>query len=317
MGAEHEEGNQLRNISGIGRARHQWLTDQMGIESLTDLASASAKELFGELRRDGHAISLAMVTSWVEAAKVPVGDVTEQSGGQATRQRVRRDVSQGQTRDHPSMQEFITFVLEIQADQEAAQHQYQTSVHDMNADVGFEWEGIAVDHAKEWIEARLDELGIRRTADKGVDGEPTQSTITATPTAGAHGPERTPGDNLSNESVLATIEDYRITQHHNVAEGTSLPAVLLTRPFELRVEAQAFSPEGISLLDLELYARDRASGKIVRLGEAEAAADSEASFSIRFENLLLRSGRYTFYCLSKGDGAIQTKSSAMVTVVDS
>jgi len=133
------KGDDLGLIRGIGPARRQWLRERLHIETVADLAAASADEIYTRLKEE-QIVSLSKIESWIEQAKEII-----ESGIYTSKLKVQEN----------GWKPFASFVVEFQ--EEVATGHRQTKAHYIEGDKTIKWPDVEHEALCGWF---VEQLGI-------------------------------------------------------------------------------------------------------------------------------------------------------------
>jgi hypothetical protein len=309
MSASEERCDDLHKITGIGKARQQWLKATFGVCTFGDLAALRAPEVVARLRDEGHIASQAAIEKWIADAQ----ELAAEGGPSSTPEpRAKNETAvakwNSEAREN-GWKPFASFVVEFQtrmAGDDGAT-QLRTAVHHMEADLDDHWPGIEAKSLCEWM---LDQVRAKAESLSDEKAESVRAELGEPP---GH---KTPPARVQITQIRGYQPPESETPVHSIpaASHTHRLDVQVDEPLRFEVEFELFGPQAPDVAAAETafksrsYAYDKASKISFHLGDSkprrfEGGTDD---YVLRTPEFTMQEGEYRLWIIVSPEGAVTT-----------
>jgi hypothetical protein len=150
----------LTQIRGIGAVRKRWL-NALGIDTIADLAQASAEAIDAKAKQDGRILSRDELEEWIAQAQVLCGQASLGSVETAERgEAAPNSIAQGAAPPDPTPEagdwaSIATFRVDYQTRQGAGSLEQRLIAHHLETQATEQWADFDTDQLQAWMRDRL------------------------------------------------------------------------------------------------------------------------------------------------------------------
>lgn len=284
---KHKERSDLTQIRGIGAIRKRWL-NSLGIDTIADLAQASADAIEAQAKSDGRTLSREELEAWMAQAQVhPVKAALAQTESfEAIAEIAQADsvpLAEDQTETEceqrlPDWNSIASFKVDYQIRQVNGNAEQRIVAQHLETDAIERWGTFETDLLQHWLRDRVETCLPLRT----------EHPLVAEP--------------ITTEPIVAEITQLRVMQPYYmklpmVADRNSpifSSAIQTDQPFALEVSMQfaglteANQPKQVAYR-VQCLARNLATGSTDSLGDVTAySLPDDSAYTILLPSLRLR-----------------------------
>ncbi|XGV95159.1 MAG: hypothetical protein ACAF41_20720 [Leptolyngbya sp. BL-A-14] len=172
MGSPHEtngndkNGSDLTQIRGIGVVRKRWL-NSLGINTIADLAQASANDIEAQAKRDGRTLSRDELEEWIAQAQVHHVEASLEQGVSPNVVEAiapvggskRLDQERGDAEDEHALMVWdsvASFKVAYQTRQVNGKTEQRLVAHHLEGDAVASWSDLETDQMQQWMRDRIE-----------------------------------------------------------------------------------------------------------------------------------------------------------------